>query len=126
MILINNCNNHILSLQLKEPYNYTCFPAIYLAIFCKNFAVSNNGNSNFIDISSKIPTKFLCYFAIKVNCNMQITNNTMQTNVLSRYAVSVLWVLDSDCNVLKTWFGRTVIRSSYKLFYEVHLYSALF
>lgn len=36
-----------------------------------------------------------------------------------RYAVSVLWVLDSDYNVVKTWFGRTVIRSSYKLFYEV-------
>jgi len=37
---------------------------------------------------------------------------------VDRYAVSVLWVLDSDYNVLKTWFGRTVIRSSYKLFYE--------
>ena len=36
-----------------------------------------------------------------------------------RYAVSVLWVLDADYNVLTTWFGRTVIRSSYKLFYEV-------
>ena len=36
-----------------------------------------------------------------------------------RYAVSVLWVLDVDYNVVKTWFGRTVIRSSYKLFYEV-------
>ena len=36
-----------------------------------------------------------------------------------RYAVSELWVLDADYNVLKTWFGRTVIRSSYKLFYEV-------
>ena len=38
---------------------------------------------------------------------------------LDRYAVSVLWVMDSDYNVVKTWFGRTVIRSSYKLFYEV-------
>ncbi|CAH3019970.1 unnamed protein product [Porites evermanni] len=37
---------------------------------------------------------------------------------VDRYAVSVLWVLDADYNVLKTWFGRTVIRSSYKLFYE--------
>ncbi|KAL9987682.1 hypothetical protein ACROYT_G002028 [Oculina patagonica] len=37
---------------------------------------------------------------------------------VDRYAVSVLWVLDSDYNVVKTWFGRTVIRSSYKLFYE--------
>ena len=38
---------------------------------------------------------------------------------LDRYAVSVLWVMDSDYNVVKTWYGRTVIRSSYKLFYEV-------
>lgn len=37
---------------------------------------------------------------------------------VDRYAVSVLWVMDSDYNVVKTWFGRTVIRSSYKLFYE--------
>lgn len=37
---------------------------------------------------------------------------------VDRYAVSVLWVLDSEYNVVKTWFGRTVIRSSYKLFYE--------
>ncbi|XP_027053645.1 DIS3-like exonuclease 1 isoform X2 [Pocillopora damicornis] len=37
---------------------------------------------------------------------------------VDRYAVSVMWVLDSEFNVLKTWFGRTVIRSSYKLFYE--------
>jgi len=28
--------------------------------------------------------------------------------------------MDSDYNVVKTWFGRTVIRSSYKLFYEVN------
>ncbi|KAJ7389202.1 DIS3 mitotic control [Desmophyllum pertusum] len=37
---------------------------------------------------------------------------------VDRYAVSVLWILDSDYNVVKTWFGRTIIRSSYKLFYE--------
>ncbi|KAK2567887.1 DIS3-like exonuclease 1 [Acropora cervicornis] len=35
-----------------------------------------------------------------------------------RFAVSVLWILDAEYNVIKTWFGRTVIRSSYKLFYE--------
>lgn len=37
---------------------------------------------------------------------------------VDRLAVSVLWVLDAEYNVLETWFGRTVIRSSYKLFYE--------
>ena len=36
-----------------------------------------------------------------------------------RFAVSVLWILDAEYNVIKTWFGRTVILSSYKLFYEV-------
>ncbi|XP_067057370.1 DIS3-like exonuclease 1 [Acropora muricata] len=37
---------------------------------------------------------------------------------VDRFAVSVLWILDAEYNVIKTWFGRTVIRSSYKLFYE--------
>ncbi|KAK3732209.1 hypothetical protein QZH41_015302, partial [Actinostola sp. cb2023] len=37
---------------------------------------------------------------------------------VDRYALSVMWEMDSNYKVLKTWFGRTVIRSSYKLFYE--------
>ncbi|KAF5406041.1 hypothetical protein PHET_00417 [Paragonimus heterotremus] len=37
-----------------------------------------------------------------------------------RYAVSVLWEIDFDAfEVLNIWYGRTVIRSSYKLTYEV-------
>ena len=35
------------------------------------------------------------------------------------YAVSVIWKLSSSFNVIKVWFGRTIIRSSYKLSYEV-------
>uniref|UniRef100_A0A4W3K1D2 DIS3-like exonuclease 1 n=1 Tax=Callorhinchus milii TaxID=7868 RepID=A0A4W3K1D2_CALMI len=36
-----------------------------------------------------------------------------------RYAVSVLWELDKGkYEVLKVWFGRTIIRSAYKLQYE--------
>ena len=34
--------------------------------------------------------------------------------------------MDSDYNVVKTWFGRTVIRSSYKLFYEVKYVRSIF
>ena len=33
--------------------------------------------------------------------------------------MSVLWRLDSDWEVKDVWYGRTVIRSSYKLAYEV-------
>lgn len=36
-----------------------------------------------------------------------------------RYAVSVMWKLSPDYEVEKVWFGRTIIRSSYKLTYEV-------
>ncbi|EGD74365.1 hypothetical protein PTSG_06376 [Salpingoeca rosetta] len=36
-----------------------------------------------------------------------------------RYAMSVFWELDSERNVVSTWFGRTVIRSSYQLHYEL-------
>ena len=36
-----------------------------------------------------------------------------------RYAVSVIWQLDSVYHVKDVWYGRTVIRSSYKLAYEV-------
>ncbi|KAF7262293.1 hypothetical protein EG68_00470 [Paragonimus skrjabini miyazakii] len=39
---------------------------------------------------------------------------------VDRYAVSVLWEIDFDAfEVLNIWYGRTVIRSSYKLTYEV-------
>ena len=34
---------------------------------------------------------------------------------VDRYAVSVFWELDAKANVVKTWFGRTVIRSAYKV-----------
>ncbi|XP_060708913.1 DIS3-like exonuclease 1 isoform X1 [Hemiscyllium ocellatum] len=36
-----------------------------------------------------------------------------------RYAVSVLWELDkTNYEVLKVWFGRTIIKSAYKMYYE--------
>ncbi|EDO40307.1 predicted protein [Nematostella vectensis] len=38
---------------------------------------------------------------------------------VDRLAMSVMWVLGSNYDVIKTWYGRTIIRSSYKLFYEV-------
>ncbi len=40
---------------------------------------------------------------------------------VDRYAVSVLWELNPSENyrVISTWYGRTVIRSDYKLSYEV-------
>lgn len=38
---------------------------------------------------------------------------------VDRYAVSVMWRLDKDANVLDTWMGRTLIRSRYKLHYEL-------
>ncbi|KAA0185075.1 DIS3 exonuclease 1 [Fasciolopsis buskii] len=39
---------------------------------------------------------------------------------VDRYAVSVIWEIDMDAfDVLNVWYGRTVIRSSYKLSYEV-------
>ncbi|CAL8089073.1 unnamed protein product [Calicophoron daubneyi] len=39
---------------------------------------------------------------------------------VDRYAVSVIWEIDMDTfDVLDTWFGRTIIRSSYKMSYEV-------
>ncbi|XP_064382954.1 DIS3-like exonuclease 1 [Halichondria panicea] len=37
---------------------------------------------------------------------------------VDRYAVSVVWVLDSRYRVQKVWYGRTIIRSKYKLAYE--------
>lgn len=38
---------------------------------------------------------------------------------VARYAVSVIWQLDSNCQVKNVWYGRTIIKSSYKLCYEV-------
>lgn len=36
-----------------------------------------------------------------------------------RYAVSVMWELDkTSYEIKKVWYGRTIIRSAYKLFYE--------
>ncbi|KAJ1920729.1 hypothetical protein H4219_001128 [Mycoemilia scoparia] len=37
---------------------------------------------------------------------------------VDRYAVSVIWKLDSNFEVLDTWFGRTVIRSTLEMYYE--------
>ncbi|XP_006920303.1 DIS3-like exonuclease 1 isoform X2 [Pteropus alecto] len=38
---------------------------------------------------------------------------------IDRYAVSVMWELDKTTyEIKKVWYGRTIIRSSYKLFYE--------
>ncbi|GBM24441.1 DIS3-like exonuclease 1 [Araneus ventricosus] len=37
---------------------------------------------------------------------------------VDRYAVSVLWELDSKCKVQNVWYGRTIIKSKYKLCYE--------
>ncbi|XP_069126738.1 DIS3-like exonuclease 1 [Argopecten irradians] len=38
---------------------------------------------------------------------------------VDRYAVSVIWELDSSCKPVHVWYGKTIIRSSYKLFYEI-------
>ncbi|KAM4036792.1 DIS3-like exonuclease 1 isoform 1-T1 [Anomaloglossus baeobatrachus] len=39
---------------------------------------------------------------------------------VDRYAVSVMWELDSaSYEIRRAWYGRTIIRSSYKLSYEV-------
>ncbi|XP_068954358.1 DIS3-like exonuclease 1 isoform X4 [Petaurus breviceps papuanus] len=38
---------------------------------------------------------------------------------VDRYAVSVLWELDkSSFEIKKVWYGRTIIQSAYKLYYE--------
>ncbi|CAO3569283.1 unnamed protein product [Mortierella alpina] len=37
---------------------------------------------------------------------------------VDRYAMSVMWTLDADANVVDTWFGRTVIRSACEMEYE--------
>jgi hypothetical protein len=46
-----------------------------------------------------------CYFTACISFN--------------RYAMSVIWELDQDFEVVNVWYGKTIIRSSYKLFYEV-------
>lgn len=38
---------------------------------------------------------------------------------VDRYAVSVLWELDADARLVRQWSGRTLIRSRYKLHYEL-------
>ena len=45
--------------------------------------------------------------------------HSLHSTFTVRYAVSVMWELDAAYNVQKVWYGRTVIRSRYKLFYEV-------
>ncbi|KAF9166308.1 DIS3 mitotic control [Actinomortierella ambigua] len=37
---------------------------------------------------------------------------------VGRYAMSVIWTLDAEANVLSTWYGRTVIRSACEMEYE--------
>ncbi|KAF9438282.1 DIS3 mitotic control [Entomortierella beljakovae] len=37
---------------------------------------------------------------------------------VDRYAMSVIWIMDSEANVLDTWYGRTIIRSSCEMEYE--------
>lgn len=43
---------------------------------------------------------------------------SLHSNV-DRYAVSVMWKLSPNYEVEKVWYGRTVIRSAYKLTYEI-------
>ncbi|RCH78425.1 DIS3 mitotic control, partial [Rhizopus stolonifer] len=37
---------------------------------------------------------------------------------VDRYAVSVIWTMDKNHNVIDTWFGRTIIKSSCEMEYE--------
>ncbi|KAG0301344.1 DIS3 mitotic control [Dissophora globulifera] len=37
---------------------------------------------------------------------------------VDRYAMSVIWTLDAEANVINTWFGRSVIRSACEMEYE--------
>ncbi|KAG0336109.1 DIS3 mitotic control [Podila humilis] len=39
-------------------------------------------------------------------------------HLVDRYAMSVMWTLDVEANVLSTWFGRSVIRSACEMEYE--------
>ncbi|XP_022315246.2 DIS3-like exonuclease 1 [Crassostrea virginica] len=38
---------------------------------------------------------------------------------VDRYAMSVIWELDKNFEVVNVWYGKTIIRSTYKLFYEM-------
>lgn len=38
---------------------------------------------------------------------------------VDRYAMSVIWELDKNFEVVDVWYGKTIIRSRYKLFYEM-------
>ncbi|CAO3635100.1 unnamed protein product [Cunninghamella echinulata] len=42
---------------------------------------------------------------------------SLRENV-DRYAVTVLWTLDESYNIIDTWFGRSIIRSSCEMEYE--------
>ncbi|KAH3840740.1 hypothetical protein DPMN_114196 [Dreissena polymorpha] len=43
---------------------------------------------------------------------------------VDRYAVSVIWELDASLDVVNVWYGRTIKRSQYTLFYEVEIFWA--
>nr|XP_040130317.1 DIS3-like exonuclease 1 isoform X2 [Ictidomys tridecemlineatus] len=46
-------------------------------------------------------------------------NSYIDVEARTRYAVSVMWELDeTSYEIKKVWYGRTIIRSAYKLFYE--------
>ena len=55
------------------------------------------------------------------NVNRYMETHLALYNMVScfRYAVSTIWELDKDLIVTKVWYGRTVIRSAYKMTYEV-------
>ena len=36
--------------------------------------------------------------------------------------MSVIWELDEKYEVVDVWYGRSVIKSQYKLFYEVNIF----
>lgn len=37
-----------------------------------------------------------------------------------RFVMSVIWELDKNFEVVDVWYGKIIIRFSYKLFYEVY------
>ena len=50
----------------------------------------------------------------------RFSSHSFADNVTLRYAVSLIWILDKDDYEVKdVWYGKTIIRSRYKLFYEV-------
>ena len=52
-------------------------------------------------------------------------NTILLISLIYRYAMSVIWELDANYEVKDAWYGRTVIRSKYKLFYEVYYFCFL-